>query len=188
MLPNRMGGGFERSAHPLGQPNGVVLSRIWQQGSRTPHLRSGQKDHSVASAKSANRQNEVSTSSPAWCPYLSLMLLKRSRSKMMRAVGSRAKRARINSRSPLSKKPRRLGVLLHGRGAGERTRGEGRVHASPRPRARRDGARGRRARSGSRRRAEAPRARRALPRHRQDRRPVEDHPEARPADEARTHR
>src|ERR1700693_207835 len=31
MLPNRMGGGFKRPAHPLGQPNGVVLFRIWQQ-------------------------------------------------------------------------------------------------------------------------------------------------------------
>jgi hypothetical protein len=31
MLPNRKGGGFERSAHALGQANGFVLSRIWQQ-------------------------------------------------------------------------------------------------------------------------------------------------------------
>jgi hypothetical protein len=31
MLPNRMGGGFECPAHPLGQQNGAVLPGVWEQ-------------------------------------------------------------------------------------------------------------------------------------------------------------
>src|SRR6202030_1975274 len=42
------------------------------------------------------------------------MLLKRSRSNMMRAVGWRAKRARFNSRLPASKNPRRLATPVNG--------------------------------------------------------------------------
>ena len=66
-------------------------------------------------------------------------------------------------------------------GARERSRGEGRVHVEPRaldhgPRA--PGRRRARARAAG---AQAPRARRPLPRHRQDRHPVGDPGEGRPA-------
>ena len=31
MLSKGMGRGFERSAHPLGEPNGVMVPGVWQQ-------------------------------------------------------------------------------------------------------------------------------------------------------------
>ena len=89
--------------------------------------------------------------------------------------GGRRAGARAQLREP------RGDVRLDGRGAGERARGQRRVHLLAHALDHRHGDAGRRGDGLRGRRAEAARARRALPRHRQDRDPDEHPAQAGPA-------
>ena len=96
--------------------------------------------------------------------------------------GGRRARARPQLREP------RGDVRLDRRGAGQRARGERRVHLLPHALDHRHGASRRRGNGLRGRGAEAARARRALPRHRQDRDPDEHPAQAGPAHRPRSAR